>query len=78
MPFYGYTGIPSPEAPSKTVAGTLLDWKVTDNDYVAAGRAIATVQIGQEAYTLRICFPALILQSDTAADAPRSARTTEF
>ncbi|MEI7850484.1 MAG: hypothetical protein WCH86_01475 [Kiritimatiellales bacterium] len=60
MPFYGYTGIPSPDAPNISVTGRVLKWLVKENDYVQPDTNIAEIAIGAERFHVVICFPALI------------------
>jgi hypothetical protein len=60
MPFYGYTGIPSPNDANKSVAGVVLKWFVKENDYVQTDTRIAEVLIGNDHFHIVICFPALI------------------
>ena len=60
MPFYGYTGIPDPLAPNKTVAGTVRKWSVKEGNFTSPDQRIGIVDVAGKDYGLVICFPALI------------------
>ena len=60
MPFYGYTGIPSPQDPKNHVSGTVNKWLVAEASYVRAFTAIAEVDINGHRHHMVICFEALI------------------
>lgn len=77
MPFYGYSGIPDPQKPGRSVPGTVTKWLVTEGSIVKAGTTIAEVEITGVAYEVVICFRALIEKLLTA-EGQRSERDTSL
>jgi pyruvate/2-oxoglutarate dehydrogenase complex dihydrolipoamide acyltransferase (E2) component len=77
MPFYGYTGIPSPEDPKQHVPGTVIKWLVAEGSYVRADTKIAEVEINGHRHHVVICFEALI-EKELTKEGSTSERDTSL
>src|SRR5687767_6048761 len=60
LSFYGFSGIPDPEKPGKTVAGIIHEWSVTEGTLTSPEQKIGVVEVSGKFYGVVICFPALI------------------
>lgn len=60
LSFYGFSGIPDPARPEKTVAGIMRQWFVTEGTITLPEQKIGVVEVSGKYYGVVICFPALI------------------
>jgi hypothetical protein len=73
MPFHGYVGIPDPQDPKASVAGTVREWLVSEGSVVSPQQPLCLVAVAGTPYHMLICFPAYIEKFCVAAGMSVSA-----